>query len=320
MKAPIARHLRNSDKEMTDVPGSVAVTGASGFVGSAVVSRLRREGFRVLRMVRREARGPDEVFWDPDAGRIDGAALAGAAAVVHLAGETIAQRWTVAAKRRIAGSRVQGTRLLAEALAGLSPAPPVLVAASAVGLYGANRGDHLLPETASAGTDFLAGVVRGWEEAAGPARAVGVRVVHLRYGLVLSRRGGALGRMLLPFRMGVGGRIGSGRQWMSWIALDDVAELVVRAIRDSRMHGAYNATAGAVTNAEFTRTLGRVMHRPAILPVPAAALKLVFGSEMVEGTLLASQRSDPARLRELGHRFIHPELEGALRAAVQPGG
>jgi hypothetical protein len=297
-------------------PMRVAITGASGLIGAALVERLRRDGHHVLRMVRRSPRGDDEVRWDPAARELDAAALDGVDAVVHLAGETVAQRWTPEAKHAILSSRVDSTRMLADALARRAHPPRVLVCASAVGFYG-SRGDEVLHEGSSAGSDFLATVTHEWEAAARPAERASIRVVNLRFGVVLSARGGALAQMLLPFRMGAGGRVGSGRQWMSWIGLDDAVEVVLRALRDDALRGPVNAVAGAVTNAEFTHALAHAVHRPALVPVPVFGLKLLYGPEMVNGTLLASQRAEPRRLLEAGHRFLHPELPEALRAALE---
>ena len=299
-------------------PGSplrVAVTGASGLIGSALVRRLEGEGHAVLRMVRREPRGPGEIRWDPAAGFVDAAGLEGVDAVVNLAGENVGERWTDARKRRIRQSRGDATRLLATTLAGLARKPRVLVNASAVGIYG-ERGDEVLTEASAPGGGFLAGVVREWEAATQPAADAGIRVVMTRFGVVLSAKGGALAKMLTPFKLGVGGPLGSGRQWMPWISLDDVAAVIDRAIHDERLSGPVNVVAGTVTNAELAHALGRVLHRPALFPVPAFALKLALG-EMAEETALVSQRVEPEVLRRLGHTFLHPELEGALQAAVR---
>ncbi|SOD04078.1 hypothetical protein SAMN05216486_1232 [bacterium JGI 053] len=295
-------------------PMRVAVAGASGLLGSALVRRLAADGHTVLRMVRRAPRGADEVRWDPTAGRVDAAALEGVNAVVNLAGENVAERWTPARKARIRESRAGATRLLATTLAGLKRKPRVLVNASAVGLYG-DRADERLDETSAAGGGFLAEVVREWEAAAEPASAAGIRVVLPRFGVVLSARGGALAKMLTPFRLGAGGTLGSGSQWMSWISLDDAVALMELAIHDERLTGPVNAVAGAVTNQQFAHTLGHVLNRPSLVPVPAFALKLAFG-EMAGETILASQRAEPRVLTQLGYSFVHPELEGALRAAL----
>ena len=296
-------------------PLRVAVTGASGMIGSVLVPRLERDGHTVLRLVRRGPRNNREIAWDPEDGHLDTAGLAGVDAVVHLAGENVGSRWTGEKKRRIRASRVDATRLLATALAGLSPRPSVLVAASAVGIYG-SRGDERLDETSAPGNDFLAGVVREWEAAAQPAVDAGIRVAHLRLGVVLSAKDGALARMLPPFRLGAGGPMGSGTQWMSWIGLDDAVEVFARAVVDPAFTGPINVVAGAVTNADFATTLGAVLERPAVVTVPAFALKLAFG-EMADGTILASQRVEPRRLAQMGHAFRHPDLEGALRAALR---
>lgn len=311
---------------MTDTTGStsstipagamrVAVTGATGLIGKAVVERLRREGHAVARLVRGPAKaGAGDVAWDPEAGTIDGAALEGIDAAVHLAGESVAARWTEEKMRRIRDSRVRGTRLLAQTLAHLARRPRVLVQASGVGIYG-DRGDEAITEASAPGTGFLAEVGRDWEAASGFAEEVGIRVVKLRLGVVLAKNGGALEQLLLPFRMGVGGRIGSGRQWMPWISLDDAVEVIVRALRDERLRGPVNTVAGAARNAEFTKALGRALHRPTLIPVPAFALRALFG-QMADEALLAGQRVEPARLREIGHAFHHPTLDTALAAAL----
>ena len=257
-------------------------------------------------------RRPGDIVWGPEAGRLDPHALDGVDAVVHLAGEPIAQRWTTATKRRIRESRVRGTELLAAAVASLARPPRVLVSGSAMGIYG-DRGNEELDETSTVGGDFLAAVATEWEAAAEPAARAGIRVVKLRTGLVLSPGGGALAKLLLPFRMGVGGRVGSGRQWVSWIGLDDAVSAIIHAIGTEPLAGPVNLVAPApVTNAELTATLARVLRRPAIVPVPAFALRLAFG-EMGEATLLASQRIRPRRLLESGYRFRFPTLESALR-------
>ncbi|HEX6913230.1 MAG TPA: TIGR01777 family oxidoreductase, partial [Longimicrobium sp.] len=291
-------------------PGTmrVAVTGASGLIGKAVVERLRREGHTVSRLVRDPAKAQaGDVVWDPEAGTIDAAALEGVDAAVHLAGESVGTRWTGEKKRRIRDSRIKGTRLLAQTLAHLARHPRVLVQASGVGIYG-DRGDETVTETSPPGTGFLADVGREWEGASGPAEEAGIRVVKLRLGVVLAKDGGALEQLLLPFRMGVGGRIGSGRQWMPWISLDDVVELVMRALRDERLRGPVNAVAGSARNAEFTDALGRALHRPTLIPVPAFGIRALFG-QMADEALLAGQRVEPARLREIGHVFHHPTLD-----------
>ncbi len=292
----------------------VLVTGASGFIGAALVPFLISGGHTVTRLVRREAdasRG--EVRWEPGAGTLDPRGLEGHDAVVHLAGEGIATGlWTRERKARILESRTRGTKLLAESLAGLTHRPGVLIGASAIGYYG-SRGDEVLREDSAPGKGFLAEVSQAWETAAAPADKAGIRVVHPRIGIVLGPRGGALAKMLPAFRMGVGGRLGDGRQYMSWIAIDDVLGAIEHALRSEDLSGPVNVTAPEpVTNAIFTRTLARVLSRPAILPVPALALRLALG-EMADEMLLASTRVIPARLLERGFGFHHPDLEGALR-------
>ena len=290
----------------------VAVTGASGLVGSALVPALQGAGHEVVALVRRAPRDADEVRWDPAAGTIDVAALEGVDAIVHLAAENLGQRWTSGVRRRVLESRVQGTGLVAQTVARLEPRP-ALLAASAVGFYG-QQGDQVLTERSSAGEGFLADVVRAWEAAADPAREAGARVVHFRQGIVLGKEGGALARMLLPFRLGVGGRVGSGRQWWSWVARDDVVAAYLYAL-DRPLEGVYNLAAPAVTNAEFVRALGDALHRPTVLPLPAFAVKLLWG-EMGEEILLGGQRVVPERLPEAGFSFSHPEIGAALQHVV----
>ena len=291
----------------------VLMTGSGGLIGSALAPALAADGHRVRRLRRSPATEPDATSWNPADGTFAPGALDGIDAVVHLAGEGIASgRWTAARKARIRDSRVDDTRRLAEALAALDAPPRVLVAASAIGFYG-ERGDELLDEAAAPGTGFLPEVSRAWEASAAPARDAGIRVVHLRIGIVLSPAGGALGQMLLPFKLGVGGVLGSGNQYMSWIAIDDVVGIARHALADDALSGPVNAVAPqAVTNQEFTRTLGRVLRRPTILPAPAFALRIALG-EMADALLLASTRVDPAALRAGAFEFEYPELEGALR-------
>ena len=287
----------------------VAVTGASGLIGAALVPVLREAGHDVLRIVRREPESVDEVAWDPASGTIDEDALRDVGAIVNLAGANIGQRWTRETQQRIRDSRVDGTRLLAESAARIEPRPALLLA-SAVGFYG-QRGDEELTEQSAPGDGFLADVVRAWEAAADPARAAGARVVHFRQGVVLSKDGGALARMLLPFRAGVGGRVGSGSQWWSWVALDDVVAAYVHAL-EHPLEGVYNLTApGVVRNRDFVDALGRALHRPTIFPLPGVAVKLAFG-EMGEEMLLGGQRALPKRLQDASFPFSHPEIGGAL--------
>jgi uncharacterized protein (TIGR01777 family) len=292
----------------------IAVAGASGLIGSALVPALRTAGHDVVRLVRRAPETPEEAAWDPAAGTIDEDALGDVGAIVNLAGANIGQRWTRDARRRILDSRVDGTRLLAETAARLEPRPALLLA-SAVGAYGP-RGDEELTEESTRGEGFLADVVRAWEETADPARAAGVRVVHFRQGIVLSKGGGALARMLLPFRLGAGGRVGSGAQWWSWVALDDVVGAYVRAVGEP-LEGVYNlASPGLTRNRDFVDALGRVLHRPTVLPLPGVAVRLLFG-EMGEQMLLDGQRAVPARLDAIGFTFAYPEIEGALARALR---
>ena len=290
----------------------IAVSGSTGLVGSAVVEALTRSGHDVIRLVRP---GSDiaGVAWDPARGTIDAEHLQGVAAAVHLAGENIAGgRWNAARKAAIRQSRVAGTRLLASALAGLSPRPACLVCASAIGYYG-DRGDELLDERSAPGTGFLPDVCREWEAAADPARAAGIRVVHTRFGIVLSQDGGALKAMLVPFRLGLGGKMGNGRQYMSWITIDDVVGVIQHALDVDSISGPVNTVAPAsVRNTEFTRTLAELLGRPAFMTVPAPAARLLLG-EMADALLFASARVLPARLRDSGYRFRHPMLEEALR-------
>jgi uncharacterized protein (TIGR01777 family) len=296
----------------------VLVSGASGLIGSALVTALLAEGHAVGRLVRKERgqAGPGDVAWDIGTGWIDAEALASWDAVVNLAGYGVAQRrWTAAVKERIRKSRVDGTRLLANALAAAARPPRVLVQASAVGYYG-DRGDAILTEASGPGSGFLSETCVAWELAASPAAARGVRVVLPRFGVVLSARGGALAKMLPPFRIGVAGRIGSGRQYMPWLALDDAVAVVRHALATDALSGPVNAVAPEqVTNEGFTRALGRVLHRPTFLAMPAFAARLAFG-QMADEALLASLRVAPGRLVAGGFRFRHPALEPALRSIL----
>jgi uncharacterized protein len=301
----------------------VAVTGASGLIGTALVRRLQNEGHRVLRLTRSRPSGPDQLQWDPMAGRLDRDALAKADAVVHLAAANIGDklRWTARTKREILETRVEGTGLVARTMAELANGPGgprVLVCASGAHYYG-DRGDEVLTEASSGGRGFLADVVRQWEAAADPARAAGLRVVHLRTGPVQDAAGAGLPKQALMFRLGVGGRFGSGRQWLSWIALDDIAGAYLHALAREDLDGPVNAVApNPVTNAEFTATLARILHRPAVLHVPAFAPRLVLG-EFADEMLFSSMRVRPARLQATGYRFRFPELEPALRHTLGRG-
>lgn len=292
----------------------VAITGSSGLVGAALVDALEAEAYLVRRLVRRMARdGEDEIQWSPAMGQIDSAALDGVDAVVHLAGENLAaKRWTESFKAEIRDSRVRGTQLLCSALAGLSNKPGVLVSASAVGYYG-DRGDEVIDESSAPVGGFLSAVCREWEAATQPARDAGIRVVNLRLGVVLSTQGGALAQMLTPFKLGAGGAIGSGRQYLSWIEIDDLVAAIVFALRTATLAGPINAVAPQpVTNREFTKTLGRVLGRPTVFPMPAFAARLAFG-EMADEMLLSGVRAEPRALLAAGYKFRFPELEPALR-------
>jgi uncharacterized protein (TIGR01777 family) len=292
---------------------NVLVTGASGLIGSGLVPFLTNMGHEVIRLVRSPPRpGERAVRWDPAAGIIEDSGLRGVDAVVHLAGENISERWTAEKKAKIRDSRVNGTRLLCEALARMDTPPKVLVSASAVGYYG-DRGGEILTEDSASGQGFLAEVCRVWEASTAPAQQKGIRVVPVRFGVVLSDAGGALAKMLPPFRMGMGGMLGSGRQYVSWIALDDAVGAIHHVIVTESLQGPTNATSpNAVTNQEFTRTLGKVLGRPTIFPMPAFAARLLFG-EMADELLLASARVQPAKLVASGYAFRYPDLEAALR-------
>jgi uncharacterized protein len=291
----------------------VLIAGASGMVGAAATARLRAGGHTVLPLVRPpQIAGSGQVAWDAETGQMDLNGAAGADAVINLSGASIASgRWTESRKQLLRSSRIEATRKLVDALARLDPRPKVLVSASAVGYYG-NRSDELLTEDSSPGEDFLARLVRDWEAEAQRAEEFGIRTVMLRFGVILSAKGGALAQMLGPFRAGMGGRLGSGKQWMSWISLVDAVRLIEEAVAKDSWRGAYNAVAPTpVTNAEFTRTLSHVLRRPAIFPVPPLALRVLFG-EMAEEMLLASQRVEPKRLVQDGYSYSHERLEPAL--------
>ena len=289
----------------------VLMSGATGLIGSALTPELEAGGHRVRRLTR-TPRSEGDIGWDPEAGTIAGD-LAGTGAVVHLAGESIAEgRWTQEKKRRILESRREGTRLLAETVAGLPEPPSVMVSASAIGYYG-DRGNELLTEESGPGGLFLSRVCREWEAAAEPAREVGMRVVHPRFGIVLSTEGGALGTTLPIFKLGGGGKIGSGRQYWSWVLLDDVVGAIVHAIENDALSGPVNVVGpDPPTNAEYTRVLGRVLGRPTFFAVPAPAARVALGG-MADELLLASARVEPAKLEETGYEYRYPELEGALR-------
>ena len=291
----------------------IAITGATGFLGAAIARALASDGFEVCALGRRPAAVPAIEFkeWDALRGEPPAGALAGATAVVHLAGEPVAQRWNEEVKRRIRDSRVAGTRNLVAGLARLDPRPEVLVSASAVGIYG-SRGEETLTEDAPPGTGFLPEVCQAWEAEAQGASILGIRVVILRIGMVLGPGGGALKAMLMPFRLGLGGPLGSGRQWLPWIHIDDVVGLVRFAIRTPGLSGPVNATAPSpVRNRDFSRALGRALRRPAVLPVPEFAIRLLYG-EMAE-IVLASQRVLPRKALAAGYAFRRQDLDAALR-------
>lgn len=308
----LANDLNDHDRR-TCRPMKILVSGASGLVGTELCAFLSTGGHEVARLVRSKPQQHD-VSWSPDAGTIAADALEGLDGVVHLAGENIGVgRWSERKKRAIVDSRVQGTRLLAEALAARTVKPGVFVGASAIGYYG-DRGDTSVDESAPRGEGFLADVCARWEAATEPLREAGVRVVNLRFGVILSPAGGALGTMLLPFRLGAGGKIGDGRQFMSWITLEDVVRVVSTALTEKSLVGPVNAVApNPVTNAEFTKTLGRVLSRPTILPLPAFGARLAFGGEKADEMLLASTRVQPKALIDAGFAFRHPDLETGLR-------
>jgi uncharacterized protein (TIGR01777 family) len=297
---------------------TIALSGASGMLGSALNRALRQQGQRVLQLVRRAPASSDEVRWDPVTGLLPGAReLEGLAAAIHLSGANVSsRRWTAAYKREMTESRVTTTRVLAEALARLRTPPPVLIAASAVGYYG-DRGDEILGDDAAAGRGYFPELCAAWEAATRPAEDAGIRVVHLRTAMVLGRDGGALAKLAPLFRLGLGGRLGSGRQWMSWVSEADAVSATLFALGNLGLTGAINVVApNPVTNSEFTSELGRAVYRPALIPAPAFALRLAFG-EMADEALLASTRAVPRRLLEAGFRFEHPTLAEAFAAAFR---
>lgn len=309
----------------------ILVTGSTGLVGTALVKALASDGHTVCRLMRPQSKttsdsknGPRvrlvasysfDVAWNPEADELGGAGV-GLDAVVNLAGASIAEgRWTDKRKHLLRTSRIATTRAVVKALARMNPRPRVLVSASAIGIYG-DRGDEVLAEESKPGTDFLAGLAREWEAEALKAEALGIRVVLARFGIILARHGGALAKMLLPFKLGAGGRLGSGRQWMSWITLEDVVGVIRFAIENNAVRGGVNVVApNAVQNAEFTKVLARSLHRPALFPAPAFALRLALG-EMADALLLSSQRVTPLRLQHLGYRFLHPDLPLALTSVL----
>lgn len=293
----------------------VLIAGASGLIGSALIPSLTADGAEVARLVRSTPK-PGEIEWHPNQDAMDPTRLEGFDAVINLAGENVAGgRWTEDQKRKIHDSRVNGTHLLSEAMAKLARRPQVFLCASATGFYG-DRDDEVLDEHSDSGGGFLAGVCREWEMATEPAANAGVRVVNLRFGVILAREGGMLAKLLTPFKMGMGGKVGSGKQFISWVAIDDVVSAIKLALKDETFRGPLNVVSPSpVTNEVFTKTLGHVLSRPTALAMPAFAARLAFG-EMADEMLLTSQYVVPKRLSDAGFEFKYPELEGALRKYV----
>ncbi len=295
----------------------ITISGSSGFLGGALMNRLAAEGYKFSRLVRGAADGKITYHWEPAAGKIDVSALKGSDAVVNLSGENLASgRWTFRKKKRIADSRVFSTGLLANTIAGLKDGPKVMINASAVGYYGTG-GEEWIDESTPAGDGFLAEVCKKWEAAAEPAREAGIRVVHLRFGVILGREGGALKKLLVPFRFGLGGKVGSGKQYMSWISIDDAVGIIGFAVQNAQLRGPVNAVAPEpVTNKRFTEALARTLRRPARLPLPALPLKAVLG-EMAEATLLSGARVRPQQLVEKGYQFQHSNIDAALHELLK---
>lgn len=292
----------------------ILVSGSHGLVGTALLKRLSSEGHETYRLIRGEPEaGSHDISWDPFKGTIGVECLNSIDAVIHLAGENIASgRWTDAKKKAILESRVKGTRVLSEALARLAQPPSTLISASAIGYYG-DRGEQLLTEDSVPGSDFLADVCKQWEAAAEPAVQKGIRVVFARFGIILDANDGALSKMLPPFRMGAGGRVGDGKQWMSWIALDDVTNALSLVLQTDSLRGPINFVAPEpVTNAEFTKALGTALARPTVFPIPAFGVRLIFG-EMADALLLSSQKVDPQVLKSAGYQFAYPNIDSALK-------
>jgi uncharacterized protein (TIGR01777 family) len=297
------------------MPARILVSGSSGLIGAALIRVFKLSGYEITCLVRGAVSGKEQIQWDP-ARPLAPELVSGFDAVVHLAGESIVGRWTEARKRRIRESRVQGTRRLAEALAQAPQRPRLLISASAIGYYG-DRGDEILHEDSSSGSGFLAEVCREWEAATEPAAKAGIRTALMRFGLVLSSSGGALQKMLPPFRIGVGGNMGNGRQWWGWIDIDDLVGAVLHVMKTETLRGPVNVVAPSpLTNAEFTKTLASVLSRPAILPMPAFAARLAFG-QMGDELLLASQRVEPAKLIASGYVFQNPDLRAALEGILK---
>lgn len=290
----------------------ILISGSHGLVGTALIKALEPEGHEIYRLVRHYPGSSSEIEWSPDRYSIALSLIEGFDAVVHLAGESIAEgRWTDEKKKRIRESRVKGTKLLSDALANLTNPPRTLISASAIGYYG-DRDDELLTEESAPGNDFLSEVCKEWEAATSHATTMGIRVVNTRFGIILDKEGGALKKMLPPFRMGIGGRIGSGKQWMSWIALDDVVGALKFALINQALKGSVNfVVPNPVRNAEFTKALGHALSRPTIFPIPEFGVRFAFG-EMADALLLASQRVEPKRLVDSGYQFKHSQLAPAL--------
>jgi uncharacterized protein (TIGR01777 family) len=291
----------------------ILMSGSHGLVGSALVPALEGKGHQVIRLVRGPSASESEIPWDPEGGRVDAARLSGFEAVIHLAGEGIAsKRWSQAQKLRIRESRVKGTELLSRTLAELPVPPRIVMSASAIGFYG-DRGEESLVEESAPGQGFLSEVCQAWEAATQPAARKGIRVALLRFGVILSPKGGALGKMVLPFKLGVGGVLGSGRQYLSWIAIDDVVGVIDHVLNTSSLRGPVNVVSPRLeTNLSFTKTLGRVLRRPTVFPMPAFAARLAFG-EMADALLLSSTRVEPKRLLASNYPYRYIELEPALR-------
>ena len=294
----------------------VLISGSSGLIGSALASAFGAAGQEIVRLVRHDGGPPGNLVWDPSGESMDATPLEGVDVVVHLSGESLAEgRWTKAKKKRLWDSRVRSTNLLSKTLAQLQGRPRVMICASAIGFYG-DRGEEILTEDSPAGTGFVADLCREWEASSAPATAAGIRVIHMRLGIVLARNGGALAKMLTPFRLGVGGVIGDGRQYVAWIALEDVVGAVVHLIDHSQLTGAVNFVAPQeITNRQLTKALGQVLHRPTVLAMPALAAQIAFG-EMAKELLLASARVTPRRLLDDGFVFAYPQLQAALEHAV----
>lgn len=291
----------------------ILISGASGFIGSALYDNFKSNGHIVWRLVRRKA-GDKEIEWDPAKGKIDQQALEGFDAVINLSGENVIRRpWSEKVKQEILDSRVQSTHLLAKTLAQLVSPPNVLISASAIGIYG-NRGERICTESTEPGTGFFADVCKEWEDATGPAQLANIRTVHARFGVVLSAKGGALSKMLLPFKMGLGGVIGTGEQYMSWVSTDDMVDIIHTCLSNYKISGPINVVSPyPVPNAEFTKILGNVLRRPTFLRLPATLLRWLAGKEMTDELFLSSTRVRPQRLLELGYAFKYQELEAALR-------